>query len=98
MPDYFVTWDIDAENVATPVAAARYAFDAMRRPDSTANVFTVIDGAGSAFAVDLSAVADGDACRSCGTFIAEGAGEGESRLCGNCGAGDAPHSATIPVC
>ena len=37
---YLVTWQIDVE-ADGPDAAARQAWEAMRRPDSIANVFTV---------------------------------------------------------
>lgn len=50
--EFLVTWRIDS-SAATPEAAAREAWDAMRRPDSIANVFDVSDEAGNVIRVDL---------------------------------------------
>ena len=49
---YLVTWQIDAE-CDTPEEAALEAWRAMRRSDSTANVFTVLDEQGGSVKVDL---------------------------------------------
>lgn len=54
MADFIVTWVIDAEGVDSPKAAAEYAWAAMRRPDSMANVFDVTDADGNTTRVDLS--------------------------------------------
>lgn len=56
MPRYFVTWEIEVFDVATPEDAAREAWEHMRRPGSTANCFTVIDEHGDAVHVDLQEV------------------------------------------
>ncbi len=53
---YTVRWEIDADHdiASDPQAAAAHAWRMMRNPDSTANVFTVIDKAtGDEFQVDL---------------------------------------------
>lgn len=50
---YVVQWEIDQE-ARSPVEAARQAGAAMRRPGSTANVFTVTGPDGEAVRVDLS--------------------------------------------
>lgn len=57
MGNYRVHWEIDIEDVATPVAAARQALDAILRPDSIAHVFDV-DSGGHRITVDLDAVDD----------------------------------------
>lgn len=41
MPEYLVKWKISIE-ANSPREAAEQAWEIMRRPDSTANVFTVI--------------------------------------------------------
>lgn len=55
MPRYLVTWEID-EFEDTPELAARAAWRHMRNPDSTANVFTVIDENGEQTKVDLQEI------------------------------------------
>ena len=50
---YLVTWQIDVE-ADGPDAAAQQAWEAMRRPDSIANVFTVRQENGVESEVDLS--------------------------------------------
>lgn len=50
-----VLWEIDSE-AETPEAAAREAWDAMRRPDSTACVFDVRDEAGNVVTIDLAEI------------------------------------------
>jgi hypothetical protein len=52
---YRVIWEIDEEE-ASPEAAARAAWRHMRRPDSTANVFVVIDEEGAATRLDLQEI------------------------------------------
>lgn len=54
MARYLVTWEIDVW-ADTPEEAARQAHDMVRRPDTTATVYKVIehDGDGTAFTVDL---------------------------------------------
>ena len=49
---YVVTWEIDID-AETPQDAARQAWAAMRAPESTANVFDVLDEAGGCTRVDL---------------------------------------------
>jgi len=49
---YRVVWEIDSD-AATPEEAAREAWSTMRRSDSLATVFTVIDGLGAAVTIDL---------------------------------------------
>lgn len=49
---YLVTWVIDIEDVDSPTEAAEKAWEHMRRPGSTANVFTVTDDTGT-YEVDL---------------------------------------------
>ncbi|MDG4874169.1 hypothetical protein P9273_03530 [Mesorhizobium sp. WSM4935] len=56
MARYLVTWAIDYEDDGDPEAAARWAWDIMRKPESTANVFTVIDEAGNQTKVDLQEI------------------------------------------
>jgi hypothetical protein len=54
MTDFLVTWVIDAENLPTPLAAARYARNVQVRPGTIATVFTVTDkAAGITTTVDL---------------------------------------------
>jgi hypothetical protein len=55
MPRYVVTWEIDIEDATSPQQAAEQAWDMLRHPDSTANVFVVYpgDGAGRGVTVDL---------------------------------------------
>lgn len=48
-----VRWEIDSE-AESPEAAAREAWDAMRRPDSTACVFDVRDESGNVVQIDLA--------------------------------------------
>ena len=52
---YRVIWEIDEEE-ASPEAAARAAWRHMRRPDSTANVFVVIDEEGAATRLELQEI------------------------------------------
>lgn len=54
--DYTVIWEIDAEGFDTPEEAARWAWEQMRRSDSTANVFQVIAKDGTDTKVDLQEV------------------------------------------
>ncbi len=49
---YVVTWEIDVD-ADSPEEAARQAWAAMRRPESTANVFDVLDEDGECTRVDL---------------------------------------------
>ena len=49
---YVVTWELDVD-AGTPEEAARQAWAAMRRPESTANVFDVLDETGGCTRVDL---------------------------------------------
>lgn len=49
---YLVTWEMDIY-AETPREAAEKAWDHMRRPDSTANVFTVLNKDGDTTLVDL---------------------------------------------
>ena len=51
--EYRVEWEIDAFSATNPREAAQEAWDAMRRPDSTANVFTVRGRDGSVTEIDL---------------------------------------------
>jgi hypothetical protein len=55
MRRYLVTWEIDIVDALSPRDAARQAFDIMRRPDTTATCFKVIehDSGGDAASVDL---------------------------------------------
>lgn len=55
MAGFIVTWEIDIFDAASPREAAQRAFDMMRKHDTTATVFTVIehDGSGEAVTVDL---------------------------------------------
>ena len=55
MPRYLITWEIDAD-ASTPEEAARSAWEAMRRPGSTTNVFKVIDEEGNETTVDLQEI------------------------------------------
>lgn len=57
MPRYLVTWEIDAD-AETPEAAARWAWETMRRPDSIANAFTVIEDSGDQHKVDLQEIGE----------------------------------------
>jgi len=53
---YTVTWEIDVFDAASPRDAAQKAFDIMRKPDTTATVFHVIehdDASGDYTSVDL---------------------------------------------
>lgn len=54
MPSYLVTWEIDID-AETAHDAARQAHEIVRRPDTSANVYKVIehDGNGEAVTVDL---------------------------------------------
>ena len=49
---YLVTWEIDI-HADSPREAAEKAWGHMRHPDSTANVFTVVDKGGDSTLVDL---------------------------------------------
>lgn len=49
---YLVTWEIDIY-ADSPQEAAEKAWDHIRHPDSTANVFNVIDKDGDMTTVDL---------------------------------------------
>lgn len=49
---FLVRWSIDSD-AATPEDAAREAWTAMRREDSSANVFEVVDRTGAITTVDL---------------------------------------------
>lgn len=55
MPGYFVTWEIDIFDAASPREAAEQAFAAMQRPGTLATAFKVIehDSGGEAVTVDL---------------------------------------------
>ncbi|KZL24263.1 hypothetical protein [Pseudovibrio sp. Ad37] len=52
MNHYTLTWEIDVE-AATPEEAAQEAWNIMRRPGSSANVFNVSDEEGNCVKVDL---------------------------------------------
>ena len=52
MSRFVVTWEIDV-HADTPQDAAREAWETMRREDSTANVFDVLDESGDCTRVDL---------------------------------------------
>ena len=54
-PSYFVTWEIDIFDAASPREAAEQAFSAMQRPGTLATAFKVIehDSGGEAVTVDL---------------------------------------------
>jgi hypothetical protein len=55
MPSYIVTWEIDADEVASPAAAARYARAAQIRRGTIATVFVVQDKAtGERVQIDLT--------------------------------------------
>lgn len=57
MPSYRVTWEIDIETErGDPAEAAEKAWEHVRRPDSTANVFDVYDEDGNVTRVDLQEV------------------------------------------
>ena len=58
MPRYLVRWEIDYEGDGGPEEAARWAWETVRRPDSTANAFTVIDRASRKTTVDLQKIDD----------------------------------------
>lgn len=55
MPGYVVTWTVDIFGADSPREAAQKAFDMVRKPDTTATVFDVIehDGDGIPARVDL---------------------------------------------
>lgn len=53
MANYLVRWEIDIDDVDSPREAAERAWEAMRRPDSIANVFGVTDADGIVTTVDL---------------------------------------------
>lgn len=55
MPSYRLTWEIDAE-ASSPEEAARWAWETMRKPGSTANVFDVTDENGVTTRVDLQEI------------------------------------------
>jgi hypothetical protein len=58
-PDqYLVTWSIDSD-AATPLEAARKAWEAVRRGGSMANVFEVRDRSGSTTLIDLDEHGEG---------------------------------------
>ncbi|MCT2580559.1 MAG: hypothetical protein E5X23_09570 [Mesorhizobium sp.] len=54
MARYLVTWEIDYEGEGDPEAAARWAWDILRKPHSTASVFTMIDEDGNETKIDLA--------------------------------------------
>jgi hypothetical protein len=72
MANYLVQWEIDIEGASSPEDAAKQAWGHMRRPDSTANVFDVIDEAGEKVRVDLQ---DAGTAKDCGC------------ICGSCSLG-----------
>lgn len=51
---FVAEWTIDIDSAEGPVDAAKQAFAHMQRPGTSANVFTIIDGLGNRFKVDLS--------------------------------------------
>lgn len=55
MARFFVTWEIDILDAASPREAAQRAFDMVRKDDTTTTVFKVIeyDGSGEAETIDL---------------------------------------------
>ena len=61
MPDYIVSWEIDAEDAANPVEAARHALAMMPHAEaSEAMCFTVTDcSTGKRVQVDLSSYSFG---------------------------------------
>ncbi len=68
MPNYLVRWVIDADDAATPLAAAQSAWKAMRADGSIANFFTVVDKqSGETVDVDLLDQEEGlEDCEHCG--------------------------------
>lgn len=59
MPDYLVTWEIDADDMSSPHAAALAARKAQTRRGTIATVFTVQDKAtGETVTIDLSPACD----------------------------------------
>lgn len=56
MARYLVTWEIDYEGEGDAEAAARWAWEILRKPHSTANVFTMIDEAGNETKLDLAEI------------------------------------------
>ncbi|RUW81551.1 MAG: hypothetical protein E5V52_11520 [Mesorhizobium sp.] len=54
MARYLVTWEIDYEGEGDPEAAARWAWDILRKPHCTANVFTMVDEDGNETKIDLA--------------------------------------------
>jgi len=65
MAKYHIIWEIDDE-ADSPEAAARQAWEAIRRPDSTLNIFDVIDDEGVRTRVDLQDAAAREASREPG--------------------------------
>ncbi len=55
MPSYVVEWCIDVD-ADSPREAAQQAWETMRRPKSTANVFDVIDPKGETKRIDLQVI------------------------------------------
>lgn len=86
MTMFHVSWEIDIE-AANPREAAEKAWAHMRREDSTANVFSIIehDKSGEPVQVDLMDVEElnDDSCRSCGAEYDDG-GDGFDGLCPSC--------------
>ncbi|WP_342361385.1 hypothetical protein [Terrarubrum flagellatum] len=56
MPAYRVCWEIDDQTADSPEAAARIAWELMRRSESTANVFKVFDEDGEEHIIDLQEI------------------------------------------
>ena len=56
MARYLVTWEIDYEGDGDPEAAARWAWEILRKPHSTANVFTMVDEDGNETKIDLAEI------------------------------------------
>lgn len=56
MPRYLVTWEIDYEGEGDAEAAARWAWDILRKPHSTASVFTMVDEVGNETKIDLAEI------------------------------------------
>jgi hypothetical protein len=68
MARYLVTWEIDYEGTGDPEAAARWAWEILRKPHSTANVFTMVDESGNETKIDLTEIdqaGEDDGCPKC---------------------------------
>lgn len=93
MPDYRVTWEIDAENIGNMLEAAQWAREQQTAEGTGAVVFTVTDTeTGESAQVDLNLDEDDiECCRGCGrvTRVEEepvdtDAADGFDGYCGRC--------------